>query len=239
MLSIDETRLNRTERAALRALSGYSADHPPPTIVQAAAICGCSASHISKSVRKAGFPGYKEFMRYLYLHDHPRGQAPDELVRLGRFLDDFDPALVDEFVGLIRSHGKIILFGYGPSLICAQYVEYKLRLCTQAYIATAPDEQSACSMADGGSLLIILTVTGRYRSFEAISRHARDRGAQVVVVSEELNPALTELGGRYFCLSNHNQPHAFEPHEKTRTVFFIFFEQVVRRILQTTEHDEG
>ena len=239
MLSIDETRLNKTERAALRALSDYAENHPAPTIVHAAAICGCSVSHISKSVRKAGFPGYKQYMRYLYFQDHPRGQTPDELVRLRRFLDDFNPALVDELVGLIRSHRKIILFGYGPSLICAQYVEYKLRFCTRAYVATAPDEQSVRSMVDGGSLLIIITVTGRYRSFEAISRHARDRGAQVVVVSEELNPALTELGGRYLCLSNHNQPHALEPHEKTRTVFFIFFEQVVQRILQTTERDEA
>jgi DNA-binding MurR/RpiR family transcriptional regulator len=232
MVSIDETRLNRTEREALRTLSGYTKNNPAPTIVEAASICGRSVSYISKTVRKAGFTGYKQYIRCRYFSKYPRNQTLDELERLKHFLDDFDPDLVDEFAGLIKSHRKIILFGYGPSMICAQYIEYKLRFCTQAYVTTAPDEHSVRSMVDDESVLIIITATGRYRSFDAISRHALGRGAEVVVVSEELNPVLRELGGRYIFLSNHNQPDTLAPHEKTRTVFFIFFEQVVRRILE-------
>lgn len=239
MLSIDETRLNSSERATLQTLSCYADDNPAPTIVEAARVCGCSVSHVSKAVRKAGFHGYKQYMRYLYFRDYPQDQTLDELARLKRFLDDFDPVLVDEFVGLVRSHRRIIFFGYGPSMICAQYFEYKLRLCTQSYVATAPDEQSVRSMVDSESLLVIITATGRYRSFKALSGYARDRGADVVVVSEERNPVLGRLGGRYMSLSNHNQPDSLEPHEKTRTVFFIFFEQVVQKILNTTPRAEA
>ena len=239
MLSIDETRLNRTERATLRKLSDYASVHPAPTILEAATVCGCSTSHVSKTVRKAGFPGYKEYLRYLRSNERPGVRTLDEIERLRRFLDEFDPALVDEVVGLIRSHGKIVLFGYGPSMICAQYVEYKLRFCTQAFVATAPDEHSARSMVDRGSLLLIITTTGRFRSFDAIAHHARSRGADVVVVSEELNPALQELSGRYISLSRHDQSQKLEPHEKTRTVFFIFFEQVVQRILEERAAEGG
>jgi DNA-binding MurR/RpiR family transcriptional regulator len=239
MLSIDETRLNQTERATLRTLSEYATANPAPTIAEAAAVCGCSVSHVSKTVRKAGFPGYKQYVRYLYADEIPRREPLDEIERLKRFLDDFDGALVNELAALITGHTKIVLFGYGPSMICAQYVEYKLRFCTHAFVATAPDEQSARTMLDTGSLLIVVTTTGRFRSFESISDHARDRGADVVVVSEELNPALADLGGRYICLSDHNQPDALEPHEKTRTAFFIFFEQVIQRILQNRKSENG
>lgn len=231
MLSIDETRLNKTERTALKALSAHAMDHPSPTIVEAATICGCSASLISKAVKKAGFPGYKQYLRFLYHQDVPTSRTLDEIERLKRVLAEFKPELAEELAGLITGHRKIILFGYGPSMLCAQYVEYKLRFRTRAFVATAPDEQSVLNMVDTGTLLIIITATGAFRSFEALSRRTRDRGADVVVVSEELNPRLSELGGRYICLSNHKQPDELLPHEKTRTVFFIFFEQVIRRIL--------
>ena len=232
MLQLDETRLNKTERTTLRTLSDYAQEHPAPTIVEAAVICECSVSHVSKAVRKAGFPGYKQYIRYLYFRDGPQRTSLDELRRLRSFLDEFDFEVMEEFARLIGNHRKIILFGYGPSLICAQYVEYKLRFCTPAHVTTAPDEHSVRSLVDNESLLVILTATGRYRAFDDICRLAIDRGSEVVVVSEEYNPALAGLCGRYIFLTEHHQPGSLEPHEKTRTVFFIFFEQVVQRILR-------
>ncbi len=232
MLDIDEMRLNRAERSTLHSLAMYAENNPPPTIVEAAAICGCSVSHVSKTVKKAGFPGYKRYIGYLYHSEQPPSQPTGEIERLSRFLEEFDPAVVTDFVELIRAHDRIILFGYGPSQICAQYIEYKLRLCMQASVATAPDEQSVESMAGKGSLLIILTATGQYRPFDAVSRGAVNRGANVVVVSEEFNPVLRDLGARYFFLSHHDQPATLKPYEKSRTVLFIFFEEVARCMLQ-------
>lgn len=231
MLNVDETRLNTTEQHIMKTLSGYANEHPAPSISEAAAICGCSISQVSKTVRKAGYQGYKQYIRVLYSADLPRRAVLEEIERLKRFLEEFDPGLVAEFVGLLAGYRKIILFGYGPSLICAQYIEYKLRFCIDAHVATAPDEHTVRRMVDSESLLVILTATGRYRGFDGIVSHAETQGAAVVVVSEEYNPELARLVRRYLCLSEHRQSGTLEPHQMTRTVFFIFFEQVVQTIL--------
>jgi DNA-binding MurR/RpiR family transcriptional regulator len=231
VFNIDATKLNPLERTVLDALSLYAKTNDPPGIVEAARVCGCSVSQVSKAIKKAGFGGYKQYIRYLYFGEYPKQESLAELERLKRVIDEFDVALVDEMVDLIRRHEKIILFGYGPSFICAQYFEYKLRFCTDDFIATPPDENSVRNMVDEKSLLIILTTTGQFRSFEDVSGHAKSRGADVVVISEEFNSALMDNCDRYFVLSHHNQPDSLLPHEKTRTVFFIFLEQVVQRIL--------
>ena len=231
MINIDETKLNPLERKVLDSLSAHSKSNPQPKIVEAAKICGCSVSQVSKAIKKAGFKGYKQYVQYLYHGDAPKQKSLDELDRLRRFIDEFDASLVDEFVEMLTCHEKVILFGYGPSSICAQYIEYKLRLCIQAFISTPPDEASVRSMVDDTSLLIILTTTGQFRSFENIIRYAEAQGADVVVVSEEFNQVLMDNCDRYFFLSHHNQPDSLAPYEKTRTIFFIFFEQIVQNIL--------
>ena len=231
MIKFDETKLNQLEQQVLRQLSAYAEHNPQPKIVEAADICGCSVSQVSKAIKKAGFRGYKQYIRYLYFGDSPQEKPLGELDRLKRFLAEFDPALVDEIVEMLVAHKKILFFGYGPSYICAQYVEYKLRFCLPAVIQTPPDEASLRSMIDDSSLLIILTTTGQYRSFEEISKYAKARGSDVIVVSEEFNSTLMGSCDRYFSLCTQRQSSRLMPHEKTRTVFFIFFEQVVQKLL--------
>jgi DNA-binding MurR/RpiR family transcriptional regulator len=230
MFNIDTTKLNDLERRVLERVAEHAKANPAPTITEAAEICGCSASHISKAVKKAGFQGYKRFIYYLYFGDQPQQETPDELERLKRVLADFDVALVDEFADLIAGHERIVLFGYGPSSICAQYFEYKLRICSSAFVTTAPDEQSAKSMLTPASLLVILTTTGQYRSFENLTLEAKKISSDVVVVSEEFNPLLMDNCNHYFVLTRHKQSGELKPYEKTRTVFFIFLEQVIQKI---------
>jgi DNA-binding MurR/RpiR family transcriptional regulator len=231
MIGIDETKLNPLERTVVTALAAHAKDHPAPKIVEAAAICSCSVSQVSKAVKRAGFGGYKHYMRFLYHGESPQQTQLQELDRIKQFIDEFDTSLVDDFVELIKSHAKIVFFGYGPSHICAQYVEYKLRFCTDAFVTTPPDEASVRNMVDDESLLVILTTTGQYRSFHDVSLFARGRGTDVVVVSEEFNSHLMDECDRYVVLSNHRQPDELKPHQKTRTVFFVFFEQVIQQIL--------
>lgn len=238
MFNIDTTKLNEQEKRILDRIAAHAKGNPAPTITEAAELCGCSASQVSKSVKKAGFNGYKRFIYYLYYGDQPKPESLDELERLKRVLADFDVGLVNEFADLITGHDKILLFGYGPSAICAQYFEYKLRYCSSAYVTTAPDEHSAKSMLDRSGLLIIFTTTGQYRSFENLTLTAKARGADVVVVSEEFNPLLMENCNRYFVLTRHKQSDEFKPYEKTRTLFFIFLEQVILNLLRRRRRAE-
>ena len=165
--------------------------------------------------------------------------ALDELARLQRVIEEFDVSAIDEFVSLIDGHERIILFGYGPSLISAQYFEYKLRFCSTAFVTTAQDEESARSLLEQASLLVIFTATGRYRSFEGLAQEAGAKGADVVVISEEFNPQLLDICNRYFVLTRHTQPDTLKPHEKTRTVFFIFLEEVVGRFQRRKAQGQG
>lgn len=232
MLNVDKTRLNSSERKIVDELVAHAKTNPLLKIKEAAEICGCSVSQVSKVIKKAGFSGYKNFIQVLSTGEKPRAPALEELERLKRVIEDFDTAAIDEFVSLLYEHEKIILFGYGPSLISTQYFEYKLRFCSNAFVTTAPDEQSAMSMLDQSTLLIIFTTTGQYRSFTSLTAEAKKKGADVVVVSEEFNPLLLENCNRYFVLTRHKQAEMLKPHEKTRTVFFIFFEQVILKILR-------
>jgi DNA-binding MurR/RpiR family transcriptional regulator len=224
--------LNPSERKIVDELVAHAENNPSLRITEAAEICGCSVSQVSKVIKKAGFSGYKNFIQILYTGEGPLAPALEELERLKRVIEDFDTATVDEFVSLIYEHEKIILFGYGPSLISTQYFEYKLRFCSNAFVTTAPDEQSAKSMLDRSNLLVIFTTTGQYRSFKSLTIEAKKKEADVVVVSEEFNPSLLENCNHYFVLTRHEQPKTLKPYEKTRTVFFIFFEQVIQKILR-------
>ena len=238
MINIDVTKLNELEHRTLKRLSEHAKTSAPPKIVEAAEICGCSVSNVSKAVKKAGFVGYKQYIHYLYHGEEPATTTLTEVERLKRVLEDFDGSLVDEFIDIMSRREKIVFFGYGPSLIATQYFEYKLRFCFPSFVSTAPDENSLLSMVDDSTLLVIFTTTGRYRSFEEICNGARSRGGEIVVVSEEFNPRLMEQCDRYFVLSDHKQPEGLRPYEKTRTVFFIFFEQVVQTILGSREESK-
>ncbi len=229
------TKLTPFERGVLDRLSLHAREHGVPTIVEAASVCGCSSSLVSKSVKKAGFSGYKEYGYFLSHGEIPESGAESplsELERLKRVIDEFDPNLTAEFVSLLSSRPKILLFGYGPSHIVAEYAEYKLRLCLDAFIASPNDEASLTRLADARSLLVICTETGRYRSFSSLLQSAREKGALTVIVSEEFNGELIDACDRYMVLSRHRQPEHLQPFEKTRTSFFIFFEQAVQLLLE-------
>ena len=238
MLNMNFKKLNETEKKIVETLLSFDKKKPFPKITRAAQICGCSVSQVSKSIKKAGFEGYKQFISYLYFGEQPKSPVADEIERLKKVLADFELKLVFEFAELISRHNNIILFGYGPSAICAQYFEYKLHLCSNALVVTAPDEQSAMSMMNRATLLVIFTTTGRYRSFEKLTLEGKFRGAEVVIVSEEFNPVLIANCDHYFVLTRHQQPDTLKPYEKTRTVFFIFMEQVVQTLLSHRKNGE-
>ncbi|MDF2656397.1 MAG: RpiR family transcriptional regulator, partial [Bacillota bacterium] len=168
MNNIDFSRLNSFEQQIYERLLEGSKLHSDLKITNAADLCGCSISKISKLVKKLGFTNYKQFMDFLYGRELSQKKTSSELERIKHFIDDFDPALVDEFIELMNSHERIILFGYGPSFICAQYFEYRLRSCSGKFIQVVGDEISVETMVDQNTLLVIFTTTGTFRSFENV-----------------------------------------------------------------------
>jgi DNA-binding MurR/RpiR family transcriptional regulator len=231
MINIDFNKLNPLEQQIYNRLLESSKLYADLKITQAAELCNCSMSKISKAVKKLGFSNYKQFMDFLYGRDISQKEMSNELDRIKRFIDDFDEALVDEFIEMINGYEKIILFGYGPSFICAQYFEYRLRTCSSKFILAAGDEISVETMVDQNTLLVIFTTTGSFRSFEDIYRISKDKGCKVLIIAEEYNTTLMTNCDRFFWLCKYPQPADLKPHEKSRTVFIIFIEEIINKLM--------
>lgn len=231
MININFSKLNPLEQEIHQKLQTYSKEIDTIKITQAAEYCGCSVSKISKFVKKLGFTNYRQYLDFLYGREMVTSKHSDELSRIQKFIDSIDSCKVKELLKLIEDHDKIVLFGYGPSLICAQYFEYRLRTSTNKVIIAVADEISVASMTDENTLLILLTVTGTFHTFEDIYRASKEKGCDVAMVVEEYNKELFSQCDKIFWLSEHKQPEHLKPYEKSRTVFFIFLEEVIQQLL--------
>jgi DNA-binding MurR/RpiR family transcriptional regulator len=238
MINIDHSKLNPLEHQIYDQLLSSSKTLPDIKIVQAAELCGCSVSKISKFAKKLGFPNFKQYIDFLYGKEITVKVESSELQRIKNFIDDFDSSMIDDFIELLDSHEKIILFGYGPSFIVAQYFEYKLRISTNRFIIAVPDEMSIETLIDDKCLLVIFTTTGSFRSFESIYQVAKKCDADVLVIAEEYNASLMTSCDRLFWLSRYAQSSELKPHEKSRTLFFIFIEEIIQRLLSANRKTE-
>lgn len=230
MININLGSLNQLEQQIHKKLTDYAKTNETIRINQAATLCNCSVSKISKFVKKLGFVNYKQYLDFLHGRDIPQVSHSNELMRIREFIDEFDDTLVDELLELIEKHDKIVLFGYGPSMLCAQYFEYRLRICTNKIISAVTDEISVASMTDENTLLILMTVTGTFHTFQTIYDESKKKGCEIAMVVEEYNTELFTQCDRIFWLSKFPQPTELLPYEKSRTVFFIFFEEIIQRL---------
>ncbi|MDF2655883.1 MAG: RpiR family transcriptional regulator, partial [Bacillota bacterium] len=93
------------------------------------------------------------------------------------------------------------------------------------------DEISVETMVDQNTLLVIFTTTGTFRSFENVYRISKEKSCKVLTIAEEYNASLLENCDRIFWLCKYPQPQGLKPHEKSRTVFFIFIEEILHKLV--------
>jgi DNA-binding MurR/RpiR family transcriptional regulator len=232
MINVDRNRLNPLEsRIHATLVKAVETDHDI-RISRAAELCGCSRSKISKHVKKLGFKNYRQYMGFMSGNETPPPEArSSELERIGRFIADFDAGMVDQLVTEINAHEKIILFGYGPSFICGQYFEYKLRIVTSKYIVTIQDEIMAENFLDERSLVIVFSATGKFKSFQSLYECAKARKSKFLLIAEEYNPALLSDYENIMFLTHETQADGLLPYEKSRILFFILIEEVILRFI--------
>lgn len=236
MIRIDFTTLNALEKSIHERLQGATTSLPTLRITEAAALCGCSASKISKFTKKLGFTNFKQYVAFLYDDIDTKGEeSSSELEKIQAFISRFDDSLVEEMIALIAGHQRIVLFGYGPSLLCAQYLEYRLRTASPKVIIAVVDDLSVASMTDASTLLLIFTVTGMYRDFTPIYSSAAKKGATVVIVAQHYNVSLLNQCDKIFFLTDTPNSETLLPHEQSRTLFFIFMEEVIQRIAEANQ----
>ena len=238
VITVDLSVLNSLEKEIHETLFAQRTSYESLRIAEAADLCGCSPSKISKFVKKLGFQNFKQYRDFLLGKSVERKDATTELQRVGQFIETFDERLVDELYTLMEGHNKIILFGLGPSYLCAHYFEYRFRNCSDKVTMAVSDEVAIERMVDETTLVIIITETGRFQSFEQVYTSAKRRGGTVAMIVEEYNTELFDQCDHIFWLSASSQPVHLKAYEKSRTLFFIFLEEIVQRFLPVFQEKE-
>jgi DNA-binding MurR/RpiR family transcriptional regulator len=192
-----------------------------------------SSSKVSKLVRKLGFESFKQYKQYLSGQPiiHKEKNISSELERIKHFIDHFDPSLVDEFITLLQKYNRVVLFGLGPSFICVEYFAYKLALVSGKHILVSQGEDHAQHLVDEETLLIVFSVTGKFTSFENLFSRVKAKGAESLLILEEFDNSSTLQADHIFYLTQSAQSSKLLPYEKTRTVFFIFIEEILAKLM--------
>jgi len=228
---ININHLNPLELTIYERLNTLASQRPSFTINDAADFCEVSSSKISKYVKKAGFRNFKQYLDFLYGVSKVSGSYTSDLHRISNFIQSFNEQLVDDLIKQLINHDKIIIFGYGPSLLCAEYFVYKLRLVIPNTVIALSDVISTERSLDNRTLLIILTTTGKFASFDNLFEQAKEKATDIAFIIEEPNPDILGKYENVFCMTNEVQSPTLQPYQKTRTMFFIFFEEVVLKLL--------
>jgi len=232
MVNIDMRTFTALEQKIHTTALEASKSDEKLTVNKVAALSGCSISKVTKFTQKAGFQNFKQYMGFVYGRDMPQKPVSGEVERLKLFLENFDCALADEFIALIRRHKKIVLFGYGPSLICVQYFEYKLRILTDNLVFAVPDETMVAKLLDETSLFVIFSTSGRFRSFKPIYDLAKEKGSETLLIVEEYNTSLLAEYDKIMFLTQSFQNENLRAYDKSRSVFFFFIEEIASRLLR-------
>jgi DNA-binding MurR/RpiR family transcriptional regulator len=240
MINVNLNKLNSLEHSVHNKLSTIIKDNENIKIVEAAEICDVSSSKISKLVRKLGFENFKQYKQFFSGEQiiSEGKKKSSELERIKNYIENFDPVLIDNFLSIFNKYNKIILFGLGPSFICMEYFAYKLALLSGKSISVAQSEDYAGRLIDKETLLIVFSVTGKFSSFENLLNSVKSCGAKMLLILEEYNTSLALEIDNIFYLTDSTQDENLLPFEKTRTVFFIFIEEVIAKLMSDRDSDK-
>lgn len=228
MYIVNKDLLNSLEKNIYSVLIKEIEQNNTLSITDAGIICNCSPSKISKFVQKLGFKTYKEYVSFI--SGKVFTVVPNENERLNKFLDNFNPEIIDQFAAHLQKFEKIILFGYGPSFIAGQYFEYKLRNLLDIPIWAVAHETSINDLLGKNNLVIIFSITGQFKSFKELYENIVSRGGKAAFILEEGRSEFLEMYDYTITLSNYIQSPDLLPHEKTRTTFFTFIEAVIKQL---------
>ncbi|MEK3884310.1 SIS domain-containing protein [Paenibacillus sp. PL2-23] len=233
MLNISVSKLSKPELSIHNKMAEAIEQNHNIKILEAAQFCDVSPSKISKLVRKLGFENFKQYKQYFGGQAIASGnkKRSSELERLQHFIESFNPALIDQFMEVYQRYNKIVLFGLGPSFFCVEYFSYKLAPLSDKSIFVTQSQSYAQNLVDKETLLIVFSVTGKFDSFESLFHRAKSRGTAIMLILEEYDGSLTFEADHLFYLTKSTQNEELLPFEKTRTVFFIFIEEVIARFM--------
>jgi len=231
-MNINESKLNEMEMNIHKKLTTIVRENPHLKILEAADQCTASPSKISKYVKKLGFDNFKQYKLYFSGQIINQKKHSNEIERIKDYLKSFDETLVDKFLAQFNMYDKIVLFGLGPSYICSEYFAYKLNFVSDKKIFVTQESHSVQRLADPNTLVIIFSTTGNFSNFDALAKQVKENNSHIILILEEYNPNISKQIDNIFYLTDTQQQQELLPYEKTRTVFFIFIEEVITKLMK-------
>lgn len=232
MIKIDYHALNALERKLLDCTREAIEHNATVSITGLSVQFDVSTSKISKFVRKLGFESFKQYKKFIVSGSTENSDAPpsSELQRIAEYIDEFDDKLAHDFWLKIKDCNKLIIYGLGPSYICADYFAYRLRIVSDVF-TLATNEATVVRNSDSqDTKLLILSTTGLFKSFHDELSNLDYK--EVIFLFEEFRHFPKLQKNTLFYLTQSCGDPQLKPYEKSRTLFFIFLEEIIQKFMQ-------
>jgi DNA-binding MurR/RpiR family transcriptional regulator len=92
-------------------------------------------------------------------------------------------------------------------------------------------EIHAQHLVDEETLFVVFSVTGKFASFENLFQEVQSSGAEILLILEEYEQLPALRVDNVFYLTQSTQDKNLLAYEKTRTVFFIFIEEIIAKLM--------
>lgn len=233
MIDISYAKLNNLEKSIIETINNSDKISGKLKIYEAAEIAEVSTSKISKLSKKLGFNNYKQFIKHLS-KESPLPQKKENNLderRIIDFLQNFDINIIDNLIRTIDKYQNIILVGYGPSLLAADYFAYKLKLVINKNVITTSEEIVIEKLFNENTILIVFSVSGKFKNNSDLLSKLSNKGGHIIQILDEYN---TDIEANEFSqviyLTQSFQDSKLLHYEKSRSIFFIFFEKFLQRM---------
>ncbi|CNH95759.1 putative DNA-binding transcriptional regulator [Yersinia aldovae] len=231
MIKVDYTNLNVLERKLLDSTKECIQHNSTVTITELSTQLDVSTSKISKFVRKMGFESFKQYKRFLISGqaESPQIKPSDELQRISEYIANFDDNLAHDFWLKIKDCNKLIIYGLGPSFICADYFAYRLRIFSDVFTLATNEITTVRNADNKDTKLLVLSTTGLFQPFDDEISGLNYK--EIIFLFEEFRYFPKLQKNMLFYLTNSCGNSTLKPYEKSRTLFFIFLEEIIQKFI--------
>jgi len=229
MIKVDYNNLNLLEKKLLEGTREYIQHNPKISITELSGCFDVSTSKISKFVKKLGFESFKQYKNFIVgeVSEPRNGQASSELQRITDYISQFDEKLAYDFWMKIKDCNKLVIYGLGPSYICADYFAYRLRTFSDVFSLATNDLTVVKNADNSDTKLLVLSTTGMFKPLKDDLNGLNYK--EIIFLFEEFRHFAELQGNTIFYLTDSTGDDTLKPYEKSRTLFFIFLEEIIQK----------
>jgi len=236
MIKVDYNNLNLLEKKLLDGTRESIQHNPKISITELSKCFDVSTSKISKFVKKLGFESFKQYKHFIVGEEsEPQtSQVSDELQRITKYISNFDEQLAYDFWIKIKDCNKLVIYGLGPSYICADYFAYRLRTFSDVFTLATNDLTVVKNADNSDTKLLVLSTTGLFKPLNDDLNKLKYK--EMIFLFEEFRHFPDLQGNTLFYLTNSTGDHSLKPYEKSRTLFFIFLEEIIQKFKASNDN---